>query len=59
MTTFKEHDEELQKLLKRMDVPAQRKHDYRWLARNLSINNRNRPNIQKALVLISILLEQD
>lgn len=49
----------LQKILNRMDVPKDRKTDYRWLARNLAINNRKHPDIQEALVLISILMDTE
>jgi hypothetical protein len=59
MDEFEKNSTKLQKILMRMDVPAQRKHDYHWLARNLAIRNRNHPKIQEALVLVSILMESE
>jgi hypothetical protein len=42
----------LQELLKTMNVPELRKKDYGWLLRNLSINNKDHPNLSEALELI-------
>jgi len=57
--TFEEHDAELQKLLRRMDVPSKRRQDYRWLSRNLAFNNKKHPDIQKALVLVAIMMGKE
>lgn len=55
----KQNFDALQKILKRMDVPVGRKTDYRWLARNLAINNSKHSDIQEALILISILMDTE
>jgi hypothetical protein len=51
-------DTELQRLLQTMSVPTKRRFDIPWLARNLAIQNRNHPNLPKAMRLIKIELER-
>jgi len=43
---------ELQKILKTMDVPIQRMQDMGWLARNLGIRNKEHKDFKKAMILI-------
>jgi len=51
-------DKELQGILKTMDVPEMRKKDYRWLNRNLGIQNGSNPQFPKAMDLIKNLLKE-
>ena len=51
-------DDKLQELLKTMNVPELRKKDYGWLLRNISIQNRNNPNLQEALELIKTTMKK-
>ncbi len=46
---------ELQALLEHMDVPEDRKHDLRWLSRNLGIRNRENIHFQDALTAVAAL----
>ena len=53
---------ELQQLLVSFDIPALRRNinspaNLRWLSRNLHINNREHPKLQRAKVLIHMLLK--
>lgn len=45
------HDVRLVALLQTMDVPVARLNDYRWLIRNLGIQNSNHPDFAEALRL--------
>lgn len=46
-------------LLETMDVPDNRKDDYKWLNRNLGIRNLNHPNFDLAKSLIKELLKNE
>lgn len=50
-----ENQKQLAKLLETMDVPAGRKQDIPWLARNLAVRNGNHPQFQQAIGLIKEL----
>jgi hypothetical protein len=42
----------LQEILNTMDVPEGRKENWKWLMRNLGINNRTHPDLDEAMNLI-------
>lgn len=46
-------------LLETMDVPDNRKDDYKWLNRNLGIRNSTHPNFELAKSLIKTLLNNE
>ena len=45
-------NEELQDILKIMDVPLKRMNDMEWLARNLGVRNREHKDFNRAMELI-------
>ena len=45
----------LENILATIDIPIQRKNDYNWLSRNISIRNSENPNLIEAIGLISKL----
>ncbi len=45
---------ELCKILQTMDIPISRLDDIFWIQRNLSIKNKNNPNLKRALELVKI-----
>jgi hypothetical protein len=49
--------ERLSKLLNDMDVPEQRKTDFRWLNRNLGIRNSEHPNFRESMNIIQKFLK--
>ena len=49
----------LQELLLGMDVPASRRSDLNWLARNLGVRNRGHSNFGEAEKLIKILRKRE
>jgi hypothetical protein len=56
--------EKLQRLIKGMDLPIQRKtqttpHNIRWLSRNLGVRNSEHPKFQEAKLLLVKLLRED
>lgn len=46
----------LLEILSRMDVPEQRKMDFRWLNRNLAIRNSSHPDFPEAVSIIKKML---
>lgn len=42
----------LKEILNTMDIPIERKEDFRWLKRNIAIRNSNNPHIQDALNML-------
>jgi hypothetical protein len=49
--------ESLEIILRTMNVPVLRKNDFRWLSRNLTIGNREHPELNKALKLIKYIIK--
>lgn len=47
-----------QNLLESMDVPINRKKDYRWLSRNLFIRNKNHEHFQQASFYLKAILRK-
>jgi hypothetical protein len=45
-------EDRLQEILKTMNVPELRKTDYRWLFRNILVQNKNHPDLKEALDII-------
>ena len=54
---YEQKNNRLQDILETMDVPTLRKKDYRWLSRNISVRNRQNPDINEALSLIRDLVQ--
>lgn len=48
---------ELENLTTPMDIPPQRRKDFRWLMRNAGINNGNHTNLPKVLKICKLLAE--
>ena len=48
---------ELQDILKTMDVPLLRQKDLQWLKRNLAVRNRDHPEFFRAMRIIHDLLK--
>ncbi len=46
---------ELQALLEHMDVPEDRRHDLKWLSRNLNIKNQDNIHLQDAFTAVAAL----
>ena len=55
LSDLPKEEQELQELLKTMDVPVRRLNDYGWLGRNLMIKNFNNPNAKRAVELLKII----
>lgn len=48
--------DELQEILKTMDIPPSRKDHLNWLHRDLEVKNKNHPQFDQAMSLIKRLL---
>jgi hypothetical protein len=48
--------DDLEAITSRMDVPAGRRRDVRWLSRNIAVRNRAHPEIGDAVAILSQLL---
>ena len=57
-TERKEAEDKLPSLIKGMDVPARRKEDVRWLARNLGVRNSEHPGFQDACSHITMMMKK-
>ena len=62
--TRKEAENKLRQALQSMDVPSGRttyfsQHNFRWLQRNLAINNADHPKLNEALALVKFLIKDE
>lgn len=48
--------DELGDILETMEIPKSRSSDYRWMARNLGINNGSHPKLERATEILRIFL---
>lgn len=48
---------ELEKLSSLLDIPFARRKDYRWIMRNVSINNTDDKNIKKIITICQLLVK--
>jgi hypothetical protein len=51
--------DELEKLASFMDIPFARRKDYRWIMRNVSINNTDDKKIKKIITICQLLMKED
>lgn len=49
--------DELEKLTSTMNIPFARRRDYRWIIRNVAINNTDDEKIKKVLKICNLLLK--
>jgi hypothetical protein len=49
--------DELEKLASSMDIPFARRKDYRWIMRNVSINNTDDKKIKKIITICQLLMK--
>lgn len=49
--------DELEKLTSSMNIPFARRRDYRWIIRNVAINNTDDEKIKKVLKICNLLLK--
>lgn len=42
-----------------MDIPFARRKDYRWIMRNVSINNTDDKKIKKIITICQLLMKED
>lgn len=48
---------EIQSILSTMDIPSSRRHDYKWIARNLGVKNLTHKDFNRAMELIKEILK--
>ena len=51
--------DELEKLASFMDIPFARRKDYRWIMRNVSINNTDDKKIKKVISICQLLMKDE
>ena len=49
--------DELEKLTSSMDIPFARRKDYRWIMRNVSVNNTDDKKIKKIITICQLLVK--
>jgi signal recognition particle subunit SEC65 len=51
--------DELEKLASFLDIPFARRRDYRWIMRNVAINNTDNKNIKKVITICQLLMKDE
>lgn len=51
--------DELEKLASFMDIPFARRRDYRWIMRNVAINNTDDKKVKKIITICQLLMKDE